>query len=162
MSASGKILTGTMVGAGMIGIYILFKKLNQAQTQLVIVPKASLQKLSLDGLTIRLDLLMKNPAKGDFTIKFPFVKLMYKDAMIGSSQVVNTDITIPSYGQKTVEKIMIDIPLENVFSVTTSLLKALQSKQPVTMQAKISTTVIMGLVTIPFNENYNLPIVQGK
>jgi hypothetical protein len=96
---------------------------------------------------------MKNPAKGDFIIKFPFVKLIYKDAMIGSSQVVNKDITVPSYGQVSVEKIMIDVPLENVFSVTTSLLKALQSKEPVTIQAKILTTVIIGLVLSQANSD---------
>src|ERR1700730_7917897 len=121
MSVLKNVLTGTLVGAGVIALFRFLTRMNQVQGNLEIVPKASLQKLSLDGLTIRLDIMMKNPTKGDFTIKFPFVKLIYKGTTIGSSQLINRDIHVPQYGQAVIEKMMIDIPLENVFSVTSTI-----------------------------------------
>ncbi|MEY2917589.1 MAG: hypothetical protein RIS73_1303, partial [Bacteroidota bacterium] len=41
----------------------------------------------------------------------------YKGDTIGSSQVVNQDITIPKFGEANIEAIMINIPLMGIFSV---------------------------------------------
>ncbi len=99
MSLVTKILAGTVISAGAIAGWSYVKNLKKAQAELEVVPKASIYQLSWDGLTIKVDVLLKNPTKGSFSVKFPFVKLLYKDATIGSSQVVNKEIKIPQFGE---------------------------------------------------------------
>ena len=148
-----------MLGAGVIAGISYFKNLRKAQAELEIIPKANLYSLSWDGLTIRVDVLMKNPTKGSFSIKFPFVKLIYKGTTIGSSQAVNKNIKIPAYGEAMVEKILVQIPVTSVFSVVFALVKSLYNKEPVKLSIKTMTTVDVGLAKIPY-ENETEVIVK--
>lgn len=157
-----RILTGTLVAGGVLALYAFVKRLHKTQLNLEALPKASLHKVSLQGVTMRLDIVLKNPTKGHFSIKFPFVKLSYQGATVGTSQVLNKDIEIPAYGQAVIEKIMIDIPLVNAFSVTSSVLKAVQNKVPVKMKAEIKTIVSAGMINMPFEKTYDLAITNPK
>ena len=159
MSSLTKIITGTMLGAGVIAGISYFKNLRKAQAELEIIPKANLYSLSWDGLTIRVDVLLKNPTRGSFSIKFPFVKLIYKDTTIGSSQAVNKNIKIPPYGEAMVEKILVQIPVTSIFSVVFALVKSLYNKEPVKLTIKTMTTVDVGLAKIPY-ENETEVIVK--
>jgi len=158
MSSLTKILAGTMLGAGVIAGYGYIKRLRKAQAELEIIPKANLYALSWDGLTIRVDVLMKNPTKGSFSIKFPFVKLIYKDTTIGSSQAVNKDIKIPPYGEAMIEKILVQIPVTNVFSLVFSLIKSLYNKEPVKLTIKTMTTVDVGIAKIPYEDSKEVTV----
>ena len=159
MSSLTKIITGTVLGAGVIAGISYFKNLRKAQAELEIIPKANLYSLSWDGLTIRVDVLMKNPTRGSFSIKFPFVKLIYKDTTIGSSQAVNKNIKIPPYGEAMVEKILVQVPVTSIFSVVFALVKSLYNKEPVKLTIKTMTTVDVGLAKIPY-ENETEVIVK--
>src|SRR3569832_2392905 len=75
MSLISKILATSVVGAGAFAGWTYVKNLKKAQAELEVVPKATIYQLSWDGLTISLEVLLKNPTKGSFSIKFPFVKL---------------------------------------------------------------------------------------
>ena len=66
MSLVTRILTGTVVSVGAIAGWSYLKNLKTASAELEVVPKASIHQLSWDGLTIRLDVLLKNPTKGSF------------------------------------------------------------------------------------------------
>jgi hypothetical protein len=158
MSLRKEVVTGTLVAGGVIGLFAFIWKLHRIQLNLEAIPTASIHKITLSGITIRLDVLLKNPTKGSFSAKFPFVKINYKNAVIGSSQVVNKDIAIPAYGQVMIEKIMIDIPLSSAFTVVSSLLKSLQSKEPVKITATIMSTVFAGPMNLPFNKDFNLTL----
>jgi hypothetical protein len=105
-----------------------------------------------------LDLLLKNPTAGSLKIKFPFVKIYYKDGLIGSSQVVNKDITIPAYGQAVIEKIMLDLPLANLLSTAASLVTALQKKEPITIVVKAITGIVTGYTEIPIEKTQEIPV----
>ena len=142
-----------MLGAGVIAGISYFKNLRKAQAELEIIPKANLYSLSWDGLTIRVDVLLKNPTKGSFSIKFPFVKLIYKDTTIGSSQAVNENIKIPPYGEAIIEKILVQVPVTSVFSVVFALVKSLYNKEPVKLTIKTMTTVDVGLAKIPYEDS---------
>src|SRR5678815_988994 len=89
MSLLTKILTGTVLGAGAIAGWSYVKNLKKAQAELQIVPKVSLSQLSWDGLTIKIDVLLKNPTKGSFGVKFPFVTLLYKDCLLYTSDAAD-------------------------------------------------------------------------
>src|SRR5688572_26739652 len=114
MSLTTKILTSTAAGALAIAGWSYVNNLKRAAAELEVVPKASIYQLSWDALTVRVDILLKNPTKGSFSLKFPFVKLLYKDTTVGSSQAVNKEIKIPSYGEVVIEKMMVQIPITSV------------------------------------------------
>ncbi|MBN8865896.1 MAG: hypothetical protein J0H92_21155 [Sphingobacteriales bacterium] len=150
------ILTITLIGGGLIAGYSYYVKMRKTSAELEVVPEANIHAVNWDGIIIRLDLLLKNPTKGSFSIKFPFVKLTYKGTTVGSSQVVNQDIKIPAYGQAKIEKLLVSIPILSIFSVSTSILKAIQNKEQVMITATMKTTIDLGMVTVPFEENHEV------
>jgi hypothetical protein len=158
MSLANKILATTIVGGGLIAGYSYYLKMQRTQAELEVIPDAKLHQVNWDGITIRIDLLMKNPTKGSFSIKFPFVKLTYKDNVVGSSQVVNRDIKIPAFGEARIEKILVNIPILSIFSVSSSILKAVQKKEPLTIKATLITTIDLGIVKIPFEETHEVTL----
>jgi hypothetical protein len=151
-----KILTITLVGGGLIAGYSYYLKMKKTSAELEVIPDASIHAVNWDGITIRLDLLLKNPTKGSFSLKFPFVKLTYKGTTVGSSQVVNQDIKIPAYGQAKIEKLLVNIPILRIFSVSSSILKAVQNKEQVVITATMKTTIDLGIVKVPFEESHEV------
>lgn len=158
MSLVKKLVTGTLLGAGVVAGYNYYLKMKKTQAELQVVPEASIHQVNLEGITIRLDLLLKNPTKGSFSIKFPFVKLTYKDALVGSSQVVNRDIKIPAFGQAKIEKILVTIPILSIFSISSSILKAVKSKEEVRVTATLVTTIDLGWAQLPFEESHEVTL----
>ena len=158
MSSFTKIIGGTVLGAGVIAGYSYIKNLRKAKAELEILPKANLYSLSWDGITVRVDVLLKNPTSGSFSIKYPFVKLLYKGSTVGSSQALNKDIKIPAFGEAMIEKILITVPVTGVFSVVFNLVKALHNKEPVKMTVRTTTTVDIGLANIPYESESEVTI----
>jgi hypothetical protein len=158
MSLVSKILTTGAVSAGAIVGWSYFKNLKKASTELEVIPKASLQSLSWDGLTIRLDVLMKNPTKGSFSIKFPFVKLLYKETVIGSSQAIDKNIKIPAYSEAMIDKMLIQIPMISVFSVVFTIIKALFNNDAIKLTVRTMTTIDIGLFQLPYDDRQEVSI----
>jgi hypothetical protein len=158
MSVKGKVIAGTLIGAGIYAGYSYYVKMKKTQAELEVVPDASISSIDLKGITIRLDLLLKNPTKGSFKMKFPFIKIKYKDTLVGSSQVVDKDITIPAFGQVKIEKILVNIPMMSIFSISMTLLKAIKEKQDVTITATFITTIDLGWTTLPFEESHEVTL----
>ena len=158
MRQSSKAIVGTLLAGGAVAAYFFVRKMQRVAINLEAVPSASVHKISLSGVTLRLDVLLKNPTKGSFTVKFPFVKLNYKGKTVGSSQVVNKDIKIPAFGHVMIDKIMIDIPLSNAISVISALITSLLNKEKVNLSATIITTATAGLVSLPFEKTSDLSI----
>lgn len=158
MSLTRKVLTGTLIGAGLIAGYRYYLNMKKTQAELEVIPDASLHEVNWDGIIIRIDVLLKNPTKGSFAIKFPFVKLTYKGTTIGSSEAANKDITIPAYGQAKIEKILVKIPMISIFTVSSSILKAIQNNEQVQITAKMMTTVDLGWTKIPFEESHEVTL----
>ncbi len=158
MSLTKKVIVGGILGAGAIAGYTYYLKMKKTQAELEVVPDANLYQVNLNGIIIRIDLLLKNPTKGSFSIKFPFVKLKYKDNLVGSSEVVDKDIKIPAYGQAKIDKILVSIPILSIFSVSSSILKAIQSKEEVKITATLITTIDLGWTTLPFEESHEITL----
>lgn len=158
MSALSKILATSIVGAGAFAGWAYVKNLKKAQAELEVVPKATIYQLSWDGLTIRLDVLLKNPTKGSFSIKFPFVKLLYKDTVIGSSQAIDKEIKIPAYGQVMIDKVLVQIPLTNVFSIAFTLIKTLISGGSEKITVRTLTTINLGIIKLPYENKQEVTV----
>lgn len=158
MSLISKILTTSVLGVGAFAGWTYVKNLKKAQAELEVLPKATIYQLSWDGLTIRLDVLLKNPTKGSFSIKFPFVKLLYKDTVIGSSEAIDKEINIPAYGQAMIDKILVQIPMTNVFSIAFTLVKALISGGSETITIRTLTTINLGIIKLPYEDKKEVTV----
>lgn len=158
MSTVAKLVTGALLGLGTVAGLTYVKHLKQASQELQVIPKVSVYNLSWTGLTLRVDVLLKNPTKGSFSIKFPFVKLLYKDTLIGSSAPIDTDIKIPAFGQAAIEKILVQIPMSSVFSVVFNLIKALNNNEAATITVTSFTTINLGWITLPYENKADVTI----
>lgn len=143
-------LTKILIGTGVVvtGGYLL--KMSRTSANIETEIKAKIHSLKLSGLTIRVDAKLKNPTDGTLKIKYPFVKLSFQNSTIGSSQVVNQNITIPSFGEANIEGVMINIPLTGIFSVAMDLLKSLKTGTGVKVMIKVVTTIYTTFSTIPY------------
>ncbi len=147
-----KVLTMSLIGGGLFAGYSYYKKLKRTKAELVVLPDATLYQVNWNGIVVRIDVVLKNPTKGSFSIKFPFIKLSYKDTVIASSHVIDKEIKIPAYGEAKIEKILVTIPMQSIFSVSTSILKAIQNKEPVKLKATVITTVNLGWTKLPYED----------
>lgn len=157
-----KIAVGTVVGGVLIGGTIYLVRLNKTSVELETVPMVKIHKLDLTGLTLRVDVQLKNPTRTPLKIKFPFIKLVYKGTTIGSSQVLDKDITIPAFGEAVIEKMMIRVPLMNIFSLSGSLIRAIQNKEPVKLDVKTLTSIDLGWKKTPYTKSDTITLSQAK
>ena len=147
-----------MIGGAAIAGWTYVKNLKRAKAELEVTPKATLQQLSWDGLTIKIDVLLKNPTKGSFSVKFPFVILLYKDTTIGSSQALNKEFKLPQFGEVLIDKIMMQIPMTSAFSVVFTLIKALFNKEAVTLTIRTLIHINLGWVVLPYENKQDVTV----
>jgi len=157
-----KITVGTIIGGGLIGGTVYLLRLNKMSVELESIPMVKIHKLDFSGLTLRVDVQLKNPTRTPFKIKFPFIKLVYKGTTVGSSQVVDKDIQIPAFGEAIIDKMMIKVPLMNIFSFSGGLIKAIQNKEPVKLDVKTLTTIDLGWKKVPYTKADTITLSQGK
>lgn len=158
MGVLKKILIGTGITAAVAGVVTYVRRLNKMSEELVVIPTVKVHKLALDGITLRVDARMKNPTRTKLRIKFPFVKLIYKDSVVGSSQSVDKDIEIPAFGEAQVDAMMVQIPLVGLFSIAGDLIKSLQSGTAVKVGVKTMSLINLGWKKVPYEDyqEYNL------
>ncbi|MBI3502309.1 MAG: hypothetical protein HY063_10995 [Bacteroidetes bacterium] len=149
----------TIIGTGIIGGAIAgltyFFRLKRTSVELESFASIKIHKLDLSGLVIRVDVQLKNPTRTKFKIKFPFIKLIYpadSGTTIGSSQVVDKDITIPAYGEAVAEAIMIKIPPRNVFSASAGMISSLLNGESVKLTSKTISTIDLGWKKLPYEK----------
>ena len=157
MSAT-KYITGTAIGAAILAAIAYFKNVKRAQAELEIVPVVNIHKLDLSGLTVRVDALLKNPTGASFKIKYPFIKLTHKDAVLGSSQAINKDIQIPAFGQVMIKDMMVNVPVLSFFSVGYDIIKALMNKQPIVISVSVITTADLGFSQVAIEHKQDMTL----
>lgn len=157
-----KITVGTIIGGGLIGGTIYLLRLNKMNAELETVPMVKIHKLDFSGLTLRVDVQLKNPTRTPFKIKFPFIKLVYKGTTVGSSQVLDKDIHIPAFGEAVIDKMMIKVPLMNIFSLSGGLIRAIQNKEGVKLDVKTLTSIDLGWKKVPYTKSDTITLSQAK
>ena len=158
MSLTNKVIAGTIIGAGTIAAIAYFRSLNRAQEQLQVIPNASIYKIGLDGMTVKVDALLKNPTGASFYLKYPFIELTHKNLLVGSSQVVNKDIKIPAYGQVLIPNMMVNIPVLSFFSVVYDIVKSLMNKQSIVFSVAVITTLDLGWTQVAYEHRQDLTL----
>lgn len=157
-----KITLGTVIGGAIIGGTVYVIRLNSMSAELETVAMVKIHKLDLTGLTLRVDVQLKNPTRTPFKIKFPFIKLVYKSTTIGSSQVIDKDISIPAFGEAVINQIMIRIPLMSIFSFSGGLIQAVQNKEAVKLDVNTLTIIDLGWKKMPYSKSDTITLSQPK
>jgi hypothetical protein len=136
------------IGAGAGGILIggiLFipklLKLKSASVSLDVVPRALLHKIDFTGVTIRIDVQLKNPTSAVFKMKYPYVHLSYKGSTIGTSQSINQDIGMVGFGEANINGIIFHIPMISLLSVLGGLLKGIQNNEEIKLDITTMTHI---------------------
>lgn len=148
MNTWGKIAIGAGILLG--GGYLL--RMSRTSANLETEVNSQILSLKLSGITLKVDAKIKNPTDGSMKIKFPFLKVIYKGETLGSSQVVNKDISIPAFGEANIGGMIINIPLSGVFSIGMELLQSLKTKGSVKVIVKVITTVYTTFSSLPYEE----------
>lgn len=158
MASLKKILIGSTIGVGVIGLVSYLSRLKRTSAELESVATASIHSLKLDGLTARIDVKLKNPTDSTLKIKFPFVKVIYKEQVIGTSKVIDKDITIPKYGEANITGIMVNMPMTSLLSLGGGLLNLIKKKTAVPISVKTVTTIDLGWKKIPYSKTDDLSL----
>lgn len=158
MNTIKKVLIGLGVGTGAYAAYNYFRNLVKASAELQSVASMQIHKLDLTGLTLRVDVRLKNPTAGSFKLKFPFVKMIYKDAVIGTSQSVNKDISLPAYGEAVIDQIMINIPVVGIFSLGMGLFQSLTKGEAIKVNTQTVTTIDLGWKKLPYEKTEEITL----
>lgn len=159
---AGKAITGAVVGVGLLAGVVWYSRIKRAGAQLQVIPHANIHQLSLEGLTIRVDALLKNPNGASFKIKYPFIEVMHNGVLAGSSQVINKDIKIPAYGQVLIKDIMMKIPVLSFFSVMYDVVKSLLNNKAIVFNVGVITTIDLGVTQVPFEHRQDLTLKHEK
>ncbi len=140
------------IGAGVLlgGGYLL--RMNRTSANLEIEVSSQILSLKLSGITVKINAKIKNPTDGSLKIKYPFLKLIFKGETLGSSQVINQNISIPAFGEANIEGMVINVPLSGIFSIGMDLLTSLKTKTGVKVIVKVITTVYTTFSSLPYEQ----------
>jgi hypothetical protein len=78
--------------------------------------------------------------------------------VIGSSEAIDKEIKIPPYGQALIDKVLVQIPLTNAFSIAFTLIKALISGGSETITIRTLTTINLGIVKLPYEDKQDVTV----
>ncbi len=144
-------LIGGGSAAGLAGLFYLLRgvfnkaysldELKKLSDRLETNPSAKIHKLDFTGLTIRIDVKLKNPTNNGFKMKYPFIQVAYNGKSIGSSQVSGEVLSIPPNGEYQIKAILLNFPLIGMLSLVSGLFKSLQSGEAVKIKVATTSTI---------------------
>jgi hypothetical protein len=137
--------------AGLTGLFFLlrgifnkaysFDELKKLSDRLEVNPTVKIHKLDFTGLTIRIDVKMKNPTDRGFKMKYPFIQVAYKGKSIGSSQTSDEILSIAPNSEKSINAIMLNFPLIGMISLISGLYKSLLTGEEVKLKVATTSTI---------------------
>lgn len=149
-------------GAGALGAILginYFLKLNRLSNELESDTRATIYSVTLDGITLRVNVTLKNPSGGTVRVKHPFVKLMHGSTVIASSQVKDKDVTVSKFSEVNLEPIMINIGFLRLGATVPDLLKQYRATGKLIITVKTISTIND---TLPYTKTDELTLGGGQ
>lgn len=134
------LLFGVGTAAALYGASYLVK-LNRLSNELESVTKVSIHKVSLNGIDLRIDVMLKNPSGGSIKVKHPFVKMIYGTSTIATSQIKDVNMTIPKFSEVSLEPVMVKIGFMSLATTVPGLLKEYRNTGKLNLTVKTTTTI---------------------
>lgn len=150
------ISAGTL--AALYGASYLLK-LNRLSNELETVTKASIHKVSIQGIDLRIEVTLKNPSGGTVRVKQPFVKMIHNKATVVSSQMENVNIDVPKFSEVVMKPIDINIGFLTMAMKVPALLKEYRDTGQINMVVETITTINDKL---PYKKVDNIVLGGGK
>lgn len=150
MPSITKIVIGTGIGAGMIWLvnFLLGKK--KLGDQLDTITQARVHSVDLKGVTIRVDVVLKNPTQYSVRLKQPYVRLLLGGDLIGSSQIVDKQIELAAYKAQAIDPIYINIPISGILKFGKTFYQSFVQGQPVKLNVITMSVIDLGIKQIPY------------
>lgn len=152
-----------VIGAGAVaaiyfgGSYLL--KLNRLSSELESETRVSIHNVSLSGIELSINVKLKNPSGGSIRVKHPFVKMIYADRTLASSQVKDTNITIPKFSEVNLEPIRITLGFLSLATTVPALMKGYRENGKLNLMVHTVTTINDNL---PYTKTDNITLGGGK
>ena len=140
MLKSKPLLLGAGVAAAIWGATYL-ARLNRLSNELESTTKVNVFNVSLTGLELRINVTLKNPSGGTVVVKHPFVKLIYGDKTLATSQVKDVNVTVPKFSEVILDPIMIDISFLTLATTVPALFKEYRQTGKMAITVKTVTTI---------------------
>jgi hypothetical protein len=152
------LLLGVGTAAAMYGASYLVK-LNRLSNELESATKVSIHKVSLSGIDLRIDVVLKNPSGGSIKVKHPFVKMIYGARTIATSQIRDVNMTIPKFSEVSLEPVMVNIGFMSLATTVPGLLKEYRNTGKLNLTVKTITTINDSL---PYTKTDVISLGQGS
>lgn len=158
-----KLWTKIGIGAALTMAGVAYAmRMNRANAELVSIVTGKIHKLDATGITIRIDLQLKNPTQQKLKIAYPFIKLLYKGTVLGSSKLIKKSINIPAFGEVLIDKIMFNIPISGIFSIGMDVYKAITNGDEIKVTIKTVSTIDLTFKKVPYNDEKPIVILKKK
>lgn len=148
---------GAVVAAYFGGSYLL--KLNRLSHELESETKVSIHNVGLAGIELSINVKLKNPSGGSIRVKHPFVKMVYGNKTVASSQVKDTNITVPKFSEVNLEPIRIQLGFLSLATTVPALMKEYRETGKLTLVVYTITTINDSL---PYTKTDNITLGGGK
>jgi hypothetical protein len=152
------VILGLGTAAAFYGASYLVK-LNRLSNELESVTKVSIHKVSLSGIDLRIDVVLKNPSGGSIKVKHPFVKMIYGASTIATSQIRDVNMNIPNFSEVSLEPVMVNIGFMSLATTVPGLLKEYRNTGKLNLTVKTITTINDSL---PYTKTDVISLGQGK
>ena len=159
MASLKKIMVGTTIGAGVIALVSYLSSLKRTGQELETEIKSKVTDFNLKkGITVRADVLLKNPSNRSLKIKHPTVKVLHKGKAIVTSKVSDKDIVIPKFGEKQLDPISLTVPVKDLLSLAGGLINLVTKKKEIPLAVKVISSVDLGFKKQHFAKTQDLTI----
>ena len=152
-----------LIGAGALtaayfgGSYLL--KLNRLSNEMESETKVSIHNVDLAGIALSINVKLKNPSGGSIRVKHPFVKMIYAEKTIASSQVIDTNITIPKFSEVNLEPIRLQLGFLSLATTVPTLMKEYRQTGKLNLVVHTITTINDSL---PYTKMESITLGGGK
>jgi hypothetical protein len=152
-----------LIGAGAVAViyfggnYLL--KLNRLSSELESDTKVSIHKVDLGGIELSINVKLKNPSGGSIKVKHPFVKMIYVDKTIASSEVKDVNITITKFSEVNLDPIRIKLGFLSLATTVPALIKEYRETGKLNLVVHTVTTIND---SVPYTKTDNITLGGGK
>jgi len=143
-----KILASTVIGGGLIAGYRYYKNLKAAGERIEYITHVKKAQASFkDGITVELNINIKNPTAASFSIQYPVTKIMYNNSVLAHSKVINQLIKIPANGEAWVRDMQLTVTKESFPSVLGILFQVITGSKEINLTILTTSAVHLGWTT---------------
>ncbi len=152
------IWTGIILAGLAAGVYGL-SKLSHASGQIVTSVMARIFSIDFTKLVIAIDVTIKNPTNTSISIKYPFLKLMYKGSALASSDLKDETFTITPFSQIVIKNIQIPLSYLYMAQLAPEVIKKIKDKTyKIDFAIVTQTSVLFAGNLIPFSSSQDISI----